>query len=406
MARVAKIDVVDEIRRVNADRDPDRLAMKYRAMRESPFSFLRGSCALFYQRLPRTGVLKSAPAVWICGDLHLENFGSYRGDNGLTYFDINDFDESALAPASWDLVRMLASVIVGGKELGISRTGTARICSIFLESYASALKLGKAYWIEHDTSGGLVRELLDGVTERKRAQFLDERTVVKRGRRELRTDGEKALPIQKRERAVVAEFMREFAAAQPDPAFYRMLDVARRVAGTGSLGVERYVVLVEGKGSPDDNHLLDLKIASRSATGAALKTAQPRWKSAAHRVAGVQQRMQAIPVAFLTPVLLDERPFVLRALQPSEDRIELKRASVKELERLVGTMGQIVAWAQLRSGGRDGSAITDDLIAFGGRKKWKAELLDVAVASAKQVQSDAEAFNAAFDTGALAPVTS
>jgi uncharacterized protein (DUF2252 family) len=72
-------------------------------MRASPFAFLRGSCHLFYDRLPRGGIFRSSPLAWSCGDLHLENFGSFKGDNRLVYFDINDFDESALAPASWDL---------------------------------------------------------------------------------------------------------------------------------------------------------------------------------------------------------------------------------------------------------------------------------------------------------------
>ena len=111
---------VRQIQIFNAGREPERLAMKYRAMRASTFAFLRGSCHLFYDRLPRGGVFKSAPAVWVCGDLHLENFGSYKGDNRQVYFDVNDFDESALAPASWDLVRFLTSLQVGldGMEIG------------------------------------------------------------------------------------------------------------------------------------------------------------------------------------------------------------------------------------------------------------------------------------------------
>ncbi len=398
---MARIDVVAEIHRANAGRDSERLAIKYQTMRESPFAFLRGSCALFYQRLPRGGVFGSAPAVWVCGDLHLENFGSYRADNGLAYFDINDFDESALAPASWDLVRLLTSVLVGAKELDIKAGRAARICEVFVDAYSAALKDGKAYWVEHDTATGLVRELLDAVSDRKRAEFLDSRTDKRGDKRTLRTDGDKALPVDKRQRAMVAAFMREFAAAQPDPAFYRMLDVARRIAGTGSLGLERYVVLVRGKGSPDQNHLLDLKIAPRSALRATLKTVQPRWKTQADRIAAVQQRMQAVTVAFLEPVMLDERPFVVRAVQPAQDRIDLGKADADELEHLVGTMGRIVAWAQLRSAGRDGSAIADALIDFGRRKKWKTQLLEAAQACAAQVRKDAAAFNAAFDDGAF-----
>jgi uncharacterized protein (DUF2252 family) len=103
------LDVVETIRRFNAGRDPQRLAMKYRALRTSPFSFLRSTCHLFYERLPSEPLLREVPPAWSCGDLHLENFGSYKGDDRLVYFDVNDFDEAALAPLTWDGVRFLTS---------------------------------------------------------------------------------------------------------------------------------------------------------------------------------------------------------------------------------------------------------------------------------------------------------
>ena len=394
-------DAVAQIRRANAGREPERLAMKYRAMRGSGFAFLRGTCALFYDRLPRGGLFKSAPPVWVCGDLHLENFGSYRGDNGLAYFDINDFDEAVLAPASWDLVRLLTSAQVATEEMGLPASRRNGIGEALLEAYAAALRSGKSLWVERDTATGLVRQLLESVSSRKRAEFLDSRTVVAGKKRTLRIDGAKALAIDAHERALVAEFMRDFAAAQPDPAFYRMIDVARRIAGTGSLGLDRYVVLVRGKGSPDGNHLLDLKVAERSALAPTLKLAQPRWKTQAHRIAELQRREQAVSVAFLRPVLLGERPFVLRALQPAQDRVDIARASAEQLEQLVASMGQLVAWSHLRSAGRAGSADADALIVFGQRKKWKHALQEAAGSCAARVREDAAVFNAAYDAGAF-----
>ena len=138
------IDFVSQIQSFNAGRDPERLAMKYRAMRASPFAFLRGTCHLFYDRLPRGGVFKLAPLAWVCGDLHLENFGSYKGDNRLVYFDVNDFDESALAPASWDLVRFLTSLRVAADSLAVGEARAQALCQIFLDAYASSLVLGIA----------------------------------------------------------------------------------------------------------------------------------------------------------------------------------------------------------------------------------------------------------------------
>ena len=67
------MDVAQTIRDFNAGRDPERLQMKYTTMRESPFAFLRGTCHLFYDRLPKLMRVDGAPLVWACGDLHLEN---------------------------------------------------------------------------------------------------------------------------------------------------------------------------------------------------------------------------------------------------------------------------------------------------------------------------------------------
>lgn len=83
-------------------RDPERLQLKYSKMRSNAFVFMRATCHLFYDRLPQDDLFKRAPLTWACGDLHLENFGSYKGDNRLVYFDLNDFDEAALAPACQD----------------------------------------------------------------------------------------------------------------------------------------------------------------------------------------------------------------------------------------------------------------------------------------------------------------
>ena len=86
----------------NLGRDPQLVNAKYKAMRQNAFVFLRGACLLFCESLPDSPVLTQAPRAWSCGDLHFENFGSYKADNRQVYFDINDYDEAALAPCTWD----------------------------------------------------------------------------------------------------------------------------------------------------------------------------------------------------------------------------------------------------------------------------------------------------------------
>jgi uncharacterized protein (DUF2252 family) len=397
------MDILHAIAQSNKGRDPERLSLKYQAMRSDPFVFLRGACHLFYQRLPTSGIFKTAPLVWSCGDLHLENFGSYKGDNRLAYFDLNDFDEAALAPASWDVVRMLTSLRVGAKSLGLKPGQAQTLCEAFLHSYGHALTTGKALWVEPQTAHGRVKDLFEKVRDRQRVDFLDDRTELKGKRRALNLDGKRALPASAAQRDKVVAFMQDFADTQPHPAFYKVLDVARRIAGTGSLGVERYAILVQGKGSPHGNYLLDLKEARPSALAPYLKFKQPKWASHAHRIVEVQRRMQAVPMAFLQPVLVDHRPFVLRGLQPTEDRVSINgtKQSLPEIEKVITTMASVVAWAQLRSGGRQGSAIADELIDLAQGKKWQRKLLDASHAFAVQTQQDAATFAAAFDDGVV-----
>jgi uncharacterized protein (DUF2252 family) len=196
-------------------------------------------------------------------------------------------------------------------------------------------------------------------------------------------DGERALPASDAQKKTVTKFIDRFAATQPDPKFFHVLDIGRRIAGTGSLGVERYVVLVEGKGSPDGNYLLDIKEAKPSAMAphlARLGIKQPIWPDEATRVVTVQNRMQAVDHAFLHAVKLDGLPCVLRGLQPSEDRVAIGEWGKKldRLKEVVATMGRILAWDQLRASGRSGSASADALIAYAQRGDWATGMLDAA----------------------------
>lgn len=178
--------------------------------------------------------------------------------------------------------------------------------------------------------------------------------------------------------------MADFAQRQPNPDFYRVLDVAERVAGTGSLGLERYLILVEGKGSPDGNYLLDLKACRPSAllpTLAEWGIDQPAWGSESERVAAIQGRMQAMSPAFLRAVMLGGKAFLLRGLQATEDRVAVEKwKHLDELKAVAATFGRILAWDQLRAAGRQGAANPDALMDFGARTDWQEAMLGTAMA--------------------------
>ncbi len=399
-------DVVAKVQAHNKGREPERLAMKYAKMAQTPFIFLRGACHLFYEALPKAGAFKSAPLAWCCGDLHFENYGSYKGDNRLVYFDVNDFDEAALAPATWDIVRLLTSLMSGADAMRTTRAEALAVSRSCIDAYRAGVVGGKPLWVEEETSIGLVSALLKNLHLRERPSFLDKRTVRKGRHRALKADGIKALPASEDQRRRVTDFMVRFAATQPDPRFYEVLDVARRIAGTGSLGVDRFVVLAEGKGSPDGNYFIDIKEAKPSAMVPHLERLgirQPAWKTESARVVTVQKRMQAVDHAFLQAVELDGKPCILKGLQPSEDRVAIGEWG-KNLDRLkeVGdTMARVLAWDQLRASGRSGSSTADELIAFAGKDQWFAEVLDAAVQMTRTTQEQWEVFSEAHRRGEL-----
>ena len=92
----AKASVVDEILEFNRDREPKLVRRKFRRMTKDPFAFFRGTDQLFATHWTRLAPPDVAPSVLICGDLHLENYGAYRTDEGYFLYDINDYDPPSL----------------------------------------------------------------------------------------------------------------------------------------------------------------------------------------------------------------------------------------------------------------------------------------------------------------------
>lgn len=394
-------DAIILIKEFNAGRDPERLALKYRKMQLDAFSFLRGTCHLFQQRLPDVAILNEAPLAWICGDLHLENFGTFKAADGRVYFDVNDFDESTLAPVTRDLIHLLTSILVARKTLDIDRSESLALCHEFLQSYCQTLAEGKAQALERDSAKGMVDQLLEKLERRSQQDFLDSRTVLEGKVRRLRVDGKKTLAVDAKQRSEVKAAMAAFANQQAEPEPFEMLDVARRIAGTGSLGIDRFVILVEGEGSPDQNRLLDLKESLPSSLPSTV--AQPQWESQAHRIIAVQQRLRASELALLSPLFLRGRSFVLRELQPSEDRVALDECKkFSQIEGVIRSLAKVAATGHLRGSSWRDSASKADLLAFSARQDWQQKLIEMAQDCASQVKSDWRDFAADFDEDLLA----
>jgi uncharacterized protein (DUF2252 family) len=389
-------NIVDRIDRFNQGRNPELLEFKYKLMRSDVFSFFRGTCHLFYEDLPANFSGNVAPHTWVCGDLHLENFGSYKGNNRLVYFDVNDFDESALAPCTWDLTRLITSVLVASGTLKVDNQEALSLCNSFLDAYTHSLSKGNPRSVETETAQGLVKDLLEGLQQRKRKDFLKGHVHEKKGQQHLIIDNKHTHHCSVAQQEKVTELINTWAKTQTKPEFFQVLDVAYRIAGTGSLGVERYVILVEGKGSPNYNFLLDLKEESPSSLQPYLKVPQPYWNSQAEREVAIQERVQGTSPALLSALEFQGKPYVLRELQPFQDKVDLNLCAGKlgRLQKLMQTMGEVVAWDQLRSGGRQGSAIADDLIRFANSSDWRNPILDYAQSYSVQVEHDYQEFRA------------
>ena len=132
-------DLFRRIKDFNKDRLPDMIKLKYEFMAENVFRFYRGTCHLFYEDISKAYYLPGSPPCWISGDLHLENFGSFKSDNKQVYFDLNDFDEAALAPATWELTRLLTSIFIAFESLKIQEKRAMKMASLFLKTYSATL---------------------------------------------------------------------------------------------------------------------------------------------------------------------------------------------------------------------------------------------------------------------------
>jgi uncharacterized protein (DUF2252 family) len=179
------------------------------------------------------------------------------------------------------------------------------------------------------------------------------------------------------------------------------------LAGTGILGVRRFSILVQGNGGRNGNVLLDLKQAVPSSLTPTIDVRQPRWASEATRVVTIQRRVQAVSPALLHAVRIGHNSYILRELQPVEDRLAFDRArdQRRRLADALRVMAEVVAWGQLRSSGRDGSATADEWVEFGHSNAWTRPLVDYTRYYADVVYSYWKEFAEAYDDGAFDDTT-
>jgi uncharacterized protein (DUF2252 family) len=361
-------DPITILQEQNARRVPDLVPVRVGRMIESPFAFYRGAAAVMASDLsstPATGI-----EVHACGDAHLLNFGLFGSPERTLLFDVNDFDETLRAPWEWDVKRLAASATVVAQQNGFDQAATAEIARAGVRAYREwmasfarmsaldvfysrvdaeqALSLSKA-------AGPGAKRQLDKVKTNTSARVLSRITV---------TDAEGVPRIidqppilshsqeLKSEELVRTFFETYRTTVRNDVQLllqgFRLVDVARKVVGVGSVGTRCYIALLLDRN--DSPLFLQIKEAERSVL-------EPHWKKTlverqGQRVVEGQQIMQAASDVFLGWAVDPEgRDFYVRQFKDMKGSVDISALSSSALREYLELCGRTLARAHAQSGG-------------------------------------------------------
>ncbi len=299
---------------------PALLKRKWSRMTASPFAFLRGASALWAEVMRREpALLRGIPGTGtLVGDLHLENIGTFRTARGVA-LHVNDFDETFEGPWCFDVVRLLTSLLLARPELGCTGLEVLRLAEAVLEGHAAGVA-GAAVRLPASLARVLAAASLktDGKLLAKRLAGPDQLI------RDDKTPPAPAALGNQVKRVVV-----EWAQATKQPAV-TLVDFTRRVAGTGSLGVERLLVLIR---IGEVSRLLEIKEVRGSSFSSAPADAP------ALRAAWVKCLPRApLEVAAAT---LGTVPVIVRPLFGSDEKLsadDFDRAALPQAMKALGMM--------------------------------------------------------------------
>lgn len=251
-----------------ARRHPGAFRTKFRKMAASAVAFYRGSSCLFYADLAGHAddfAAGDASRVWIHGDLHAENFGTYMTGGGALVFDVNDFDEAFVGPFTWDVRRMAVSLALLAYGKAASDDELRAVVTAAVVAYAEQIEAfagstdPRGFVLTRQTTTGSLKELLSATSLRTRAGLLSGSTVIEAYQRHFAAgDGVRRLAPEEREEVEAA--FRQYATTIPqrDRALEaRVKDVvAREGVGIGSAGLPSYNLLLEGHTEALENDVL------------------------------------------------------------------------------------------------------------------------------------------------------
>lgn len=355
------LDVFDTCFGETMRADPDAMRGKFRKMAASAFAFYRGSAGLYYADMARDDdafLNDQTSRVWIQGDLHAENFGTYMNSAGILVFDVNDFDEAYVGPFTWDLKRLSASLALIGYQKALSDADIRAVIAAAARGYATQVAAFANKKRTHDfalmlanTSGRLLDVLqrsrlltrvglLDGLTT---IQGYDRRLTIDKHTRRLDA------PTRAKVRAAFAGYLDTIPAGKRQSGLsYRIKDIVeRRGVGIGSAGSRSFTILVEGPTQALENDvIIYMKTAATAAPSRVVTdpAIQAYFRHNGHRTVVSQRALQAYSDPLLGHTVLDDVGQLVAEVSPYQgDLVWDDVNKLDEIIELVAYLGRAVA---------------------------------------------------------------
>ncbi len=414
--------------------------IRYGRMLVSPFTFYRGAALIMASDLSTTP--RSGLNVQACGDAHLSNFGVFASAERSLVFDLNDFDETLPGPWEWDLKRLAASLAIAGRDRGFSEKERAAIVLEAAASYRTEMaKLAGMrdldVWYSRMDIAKVLDELGDelGLSGRKGSdktlskvkaradkqlakartrdsmQALEKLTEVVDGESRFVSNPPLIVPVEELisgvDGAELTERMHGLLHSyrhtlQSDRRHllqqFRLVRVARKVVGVGSVGTRAWVLLLVGSDGSDPL-LLQAKEAQESVL--ARFVGKSRYTNQGERVVAGQHLMQASSDIFLGWDQVHgidgvQRDFYIRQLRDWKGSVDTDVMIAPAMAIYARLCGWTLARAHARSGDRIAIAAY-----LGSGKSFDNAMATFAETYADQNERDYDALKKAAAAGRI-----
>lgn len=405
-AKQRKHDPVEIVLAVNRERMASLVPIKMARMAASPFGYFRGNVPVMAADL--ASMRSSGILAQICGDAHVRNLGAFAAPDGRLVFDINDFDETIRAPWEWDLKRLGTSLVLAGREAQNSDRACHEAVLACGEMYRK--KMAEYCWmtaldvahcrIHRQFFGQPGASVLERAERATPAHSLAKLTVA-RGKPRMFREMKPVLthPAKARTREVLRALKSYRGTLSPAGVhllnFYRAVDVAFKIVGTGSVGLHDYVVLHFAGDGVADPLFLQVKEAVVSAYAPYVKSGEAGMHQGERVVRG-QRMLQAQPDVLLGWTSMGKGDYLVRQLNDHKGSIEDADLRGAGLTEYATTCGEVLARGHARSG--DPAVLAGYL---GPNDRFDKALGKFSMSYAEQTTKDYDGFKKAVRSGKI-----